>query len=172
LLITTLSAYRKLAMLHHPDKNPDKRAQSEAKFKEISEAYEVLTDPQKREIYDQVGEEGLKGGAGPGRGGGGPGMNFRTPEDIFAEFFGGGGMDDMFGGMGRGGSFGGMPGGGFGGMPGGGFGGRSSSMRSNGPQKDTPIENTLSLSLEELYSGITKVKTSSNTFTSLMDHLE
>lgn len=65
-------AYRKAAIKFHPDKNPDKRAWAEEKFKEVAEAYEVLSDKQKRTIYDQVGEEGLKGGgggAGPSAGG-------------------------------------------------------------------------------------------------------
>lgn len=48
--------------MRSPDKNPDNKAEAEAKFKDIAEAYEVLTDPQKRRIYDQLGEEGLKGG--------------------------------------------------------------------------------------------------------------
>ncbi len=52
-------AYRKMALKYHPDKN--KAAGSEEKFKEIAEAYEVLSDKRKREIYDQYGEEGLKG---------------------------------------------------------------------------------------------------------------
>ncbi|KAI3750444.1 hypothetical protein L2E82_21080 [Cichorium intybus] len=54
-------AYRKLAMKWHPDKNPNNKKDAEAKFKTISEAYDVLSDPQKRAIYDQYGEEGLKG---------------------------------------------------------------------------------------------------------------
>lgn len=61
-------AYRKLALKYHPDKN--KSSGAEEKFKEIAEAYEVLSDKKKRDIYDQVGEEGLKGGI-PG-GGSGP----------------------------------------------------------------------------------------------------
>ncbi|GAX73219.1 hypothetical protein CEUSTIGMA_g672.t1 [Chlamydomonas eustigma] len=152
-------AYRKLAMTHHPDKNPDNREKAEAKFKELSEAYEVLSNPQQREIYDKYGEEGLKAGGGPGGGGGG-GHQFRSPEEIFAEFFGG---QSPFGG---GDPFGGFPGmGGMGGMPfafngmGGGMGqgfGRSGSNRSAGPRKDPPIESPLNLSLEELYSGTSK----------------
>lgn len=78
-------AYRKLALLHHPDKNPA----SGDKFKEISHAYEVLSDSNKREIYDKYGEEGLNGS------GGGEGMN---AEDLFSQFFGGG----FFGGHGGG----------------------------------------------------------------------
>lgn len=78
-------AYRKLALKFHPDKNPD----AGDKFKEISHAYEVLSNPDKREAYDRYGEEGLQDNGGMG------GMN---AEDIFAHFFGGG----MFGG-GRGG---------------------------------------------------------------------
>ncbi|KAJ6724968.1 DNAJ-like protein SUBFAMILY B MEMBER 13-LIKE [Salix viminalis] len=58
-------AYRKLAMKWHPDKNPNNKKEAEAKFKQISEAYEVLSDTQKRAIYDQYGEEGLKGQVPP-----------------------------------------------------------------------------------------------------------
>lgn len=61
-------AYRQLAKKYHPDVNPgDKEA--EAKFKEINEAYEVLSDPQKRAAYDRYGHEGVNGGAGPAGGG-------------------------------------------------------------------------------------------------------
>src|SRR3989338_8566204 len=62
------SSYRKLARKWHPDRNPDNVAEAEAKFKRISKAYEVLTDGQKRKIYDQHGEAGPGGGRG-GRGG-------------------------------------------------------------------------------------------------------
>ena len=79
-------AYRKLAMKYHPDKNPE----AGDKFKEISMAYEVLSNPEKRKLYDQAGEQGIKEG---GSGGGG-GMN---PMDIFDMFFGGGGGGDPFG---------------------------------------------------------------------------
>lgn len=79
-------AYRKAALKYHPDKNPSPEAAE--KFKELSRAYEVLSDEQKRELYDNYGEEGLSGGPG-GMGGG--------AEDIFSQFFGGG-----FGGMGGG----------------------------------------------------------------------
>jgi len=87
-------AYRKLALKYHPDKNTEPG--SAEKFKEISFAYEVLADPEKRKIYDQHGEQGIK------EGGGGAGMH--SPMDIFDMFFGGGGggMGGMFGGMGGG----------------------------------------------------------------------
>ncbi|XP_068345308.1 uncharacterized protein [Pyrus communis] len=86
-------AYRKLAMKWHPDKNPNDKKEAEARFKQISEAYEVLSDPQKRQVYDQDGEEGLKdipppGSGGFSYGGGSKGFNPRNAEDIFAEFFG------------------------------------------------------------------------------------
>ena len=79
-------AYRKLAMKFHPDKNPDD-ASAEAKFKEINEAYAVLSDAQKRQAYDQYGHAGLGEGMG-GPGGAGMGDIF---SDIFEDFFGGGG---------------------------------------------------------------------------------
>ncbi|KAF2772061.1 DnaJ-domain-containing protein [Teratosphaeria nubilosa] len=88
-------AYRKLAMKHHPDKNNHSK-ESEEKFKEIGDAYGVLQDPEKRQLYDQYGKEGLEQGGGMGGGMG--------AEDLFAQFFGGGGggFGGMFGGMGGG----------------------------------------------------------------------
>ncbi|XP_045020538.1 dnaJ homolog subfamily B member 2 isoform X5 [Bubalus bubalis] len=89
-------AYRKKALQWHPDKNPDNKEFAEKKFKEVAEAYEVLSDKHKREIYDLYGREGLTGaGTGPSRaeaGSGGPGFTFtfRSPEEVFREFFGSG----------------------------------------------------------------------------------
>ena len=77
-------AYRKLAREHHPDVNPDNAAVAEAKFKEITEAYGVLSDDQKRAQYDRYGEAGLGGAGGPDIGGSG-GLG-----DLFEVFFGGG----------------------------------------------------------------------------------
>jgi len=114
------SAYRKLALKWHPDKNQDKKEEAETKFKEINEAYQVLSDPKKRQTYDQFGHaafdpSGGMGGAGnpfaggfqsgpftwtytsggPGAGGMGgaqgfAGGDFGDPFDIFEQFFGGG----------------------------------------------------------------------------------
>lgn len=109
-------AYRKLALKYHPDKN--KSPNAEEKFKELAEAYEVLSDKRKRDIYDQVGEEGLKAGAGGG-GGGGPGFGARStngtggqsytyqfhgdPYETFKQFFqSDGGMFASMGGFGGG----------------------------------------------------------------------
>ncbi|XP_006867899.1 PREDICTED: dnaJ homolog subfamily B member 2 isoform X2 [Chrysochloris asiatica] len=89
-------AYRRKALQWHPDKNPDNKEFAERKFKEVAEAYEVLSDKHKREIYDRYGREGLTGaGTGPSRadtGGSGPGFTFtfRSPEEVFREFFGSG----------------------------------------------------------------------------------
>ncbi len=87
-------AYRKLALKYHPDKNPDPAAAE--KFKEISQAFEVLSNEEKRRIYDAHGEQGIKEGGGGGGGG------FHSPMDIFDMFFGGGGGGGMFGGGRRG----------------------------------------------------------------------
>ncbi|KQJ98154.1 dnaJ homolog subfamily B member 1 [Brachypodium distachyon] len=75
-------AYRRLAMRWHPDKNPTGKNDAEAKFKDITEAYNVLSDPGKRAVYDEYGEEGLKGPPPQAPGGG------ADDDDIFAEFFG------------------------------------------------------------------------------------
>eukprot|EP00268_Persea_americana_P023482 TRINITY_DN2306_c0_g3_i1.p1 TRINITY_DN2306_c0_g3~~TRINITY_DN2306_c0_g3_i1.p1 ORF type:complete len:349 (+),score=58.81 TRINITY_DN2306_c0_g3_i1:294-1340(+) len=167
-------AYRKLAMKWHPDKNPNNKKEAEAKFKQISEAYEVLSDSQKRAIYDQYGEEGLKGQVPPPGAGGAGGPTFfqtgdgptvfrfnpRNANDIFSEFFGfsspfGGGMGGGPGGGGMGGMRGGSR---FGGMFGddlfGSFG--EASAVQNPTRKAPPIESTLPCSLEELYKGTTK----------------
>ncbi|MCK5834813.1 MAG: molecular chaperone DnaJ [Lentisphaeria bacterium] len=89
-------SYRKLAMKYHPDKNPDNH-EAELKFKEISEAYEVLSDATKKDRYDRVGHAAYtqKGGGGGGGAGG-----FGGFEDIFSQFGGGGGFDSFFGGGG------------------------------------------------------------------------
>ncbi|MCQ2190679.1 MAG: molecular chaperone DnaJ [Paludibacteraceae bacterium] len=98
-------AYRKKAIQYHPDRNPD-NPEAEAKFKEAAEAYEVLSDENKRARYDKYGHAGLEDGfGGGGFGGFGGGMSM---EDIFAQF------GDIFGGMG---GFGGFGGGGGGGRP-------------------------------------------------------
>ena len=86
-------SYRRLAVKYHPDKNPG-NAEAEEKFKQISQAYSVLSDPQKRQMYDQYGEEAFTHGGG----GGGAGFD---PFDLFREAFGGGGggiFDSFFGG--------------------------------------------------------------------------
>jgi DnaJ-class molecular chaperone len=82
---TIKKAYRKMAMKHHPDKNPDNKAEAEEKFKAVSEAYQVLSDEEKRSVYDEHGEEGVKEGGGA-----------QSAHDLFGSLFGG-----MFGGGGR-----------------------------------------------------------------------
>ncbi|KAJ8568030.1 hypothetical protein K7X08_020752 [Anisodus acutangulus] len=161
-------AYRKLAMKWHPDKNPKNKKEAEAKFKQISEAYDVLSDSQKKTVYDQYGEEGLKGGVPP-PGAGGPGagspffsaeegptafrFNTRNADDIFAEFFGfpssGGGRGPRFGSMFTDDIFAssfGEGGGGGGGV----------SMHQSAPRKEAPIQQNLPCNLEDLYKGTTK----------------
>lgn len=160
-------AYRKSAMKWHPDKNPDNRALAEKKFQELAEAYQVLSDPKKKQIYDNYGEDALKSGMDEmprgGAGGGGTqyfsSSGFQNPEDLFRELFGGGGgggggMPFGMSGMGGMGGFGGMGGG----MGGGGFRSNMNMNMSGGmptkKQKDT--EMTLNLTLEELFNGVTK----------------
>jgi molecular chaperone DnaJ len=86
-------AYRRVAMKFHPDRNPDDK-DAEAKFKEATEAYEILNDSQKRAAYDQYGHAGVDSNAGGGYGGGANGAGF---SDIFGDVFG-----DIFGGAGGG----------------------------------------------------------------------
>lgn len=106
------SAYRKMALKWHPDRNQDKKAEAEEKFKEINEAYQVLSDPQKKQTYDQFGHAAFDAASGMGGnpfsggfqqgpfsysyrtyGGGGAGaqdFDFGDPFEIFEQFFGGG----------------------------------------------------------------------------------
>ena len=123
-------AYRKLAKKYHPDMNPgDKEA--EAKFKEVNEAYSILSDSEKRARYDQFGHAGVDpnyGAGGPGGGFGGFDMGDIDLGDIFGSFFGGG----------------------FGG-----FGGSASSRR-NGPQKGESLRASLTISFEEAAFGCEK----------------
>jgi molecular chaperone DnaJ len=89
-------SYRKLALKYHPDRNPDNK-EAEASFREAAEAYEVLSDDQKKAQYDRFGHEGVRGAAGGGSG---------SMEDIFSNFgdvFGGSIFEDFFGGRGGGG---------------------------------------------------------------------
>src|SRR5579884_2356290 len=84
------SAFRKMAMEHHPDRNGGCE-DAAARFKEINEAYSILSDPQKRAAYDRFGHAGVNGQ------GGGPGAGFHDIHDIFNEVFGDA-FGDMFGG--------------------------------------------------------------------------
>src|SRR5438067_9712962 len=91
------TAYRKLAMTYHPDRNNGSK-DAEERFKEITEAYDVLRDPQKRAVYDRYGEAGLRGGGG----GGFHHVDLSEALGIFMRDFGGfGGLGDMFGGGGQ-----------------------------------------------------------------------
>ncbi|MBP3800638.1 MAG: molecular chaperone DnaJ [Clostridia bacterium] len=128
-------AYRRLAKKYHPDANPDNKAEAEAKFKEVNEAYEVLSDSQKRKMYDQFGTadpQGFGGGQGPfGQGGYYSYSNsgfgdFGDLGDIFSSFFGGG------------------------------FGGRSSSRRQNGPKKGADLNMSMEITFEESFLGVEK----------------
>lgn len=131
-------AYRKLAKKYHPDANPDNPKAAEAKFKEVNEAYENLSDPQKRRMYDQFGTvdpQGFGGAGGPfGNGGyysysssGFDGFNdFGDLGDIFSSFFGGG------------------------------FGSRSNSRANKGPMKGADLKASIDITFEESFLGVEK----------------
>jgi len=124
-------AYRKVAMKYHPDRNPDNK-EAEEKFKEAAEAYEILSDADKKARYDRYGHAGVSGNAGGGFGGGRGGM---TMDDIFSQF------GDIFG-------EGGSPFESF-------FGGGRSQSRARG-QKGSNLRIKVALSLEEIGTGVKK----------------
>jgi molecular chaperone DnaJ len=120
------SAYRKLAMIHHPDRNGGSE-ESMAQFKEISEAYTVLSDADKRAVYDRYGHAGLNGGGGNPFGQGG-GQGFSDINDIFSQVFG-----DAFGDA---------------------FGGRQQGRgQQGGPRRGSDLRYDLEITLEQAYKG-------------------
>ena len=130
-------AFRKKAKQWHPDANPDNKKEAEAKFKEVNEAYEVLSNPQKRQMYDQFGTaDPQQAGFGGGPFGGGNGYysystsdfgDFGDLGDIFSSFFGGG----------------------FGGQ-------RQNSRKNNGPRKGEDLNLSIDISFEESFLGVEK----------------
>lgn len=121
-------AYRKMAMKYHPDRNPDNK-EAEEKFKEVNEAYEVLSDPDKKSKYDRFGFAGVDPNYGAGQGGFGG----------FGDFGGmGGGFEDIFD------------------MFGSAFGGGSRRQRRNGPQKGRDLQKTVTIDFTDALFGCTK----------------
>ena len=129
-------AYRKLAKKYHPDANPDNKEEAEAKFKEVNEAYETLSDPQKRKMYDQFGHNGPQGfgGAGGPFGGGNYYSYTSSGFDGFSDF---GDLGDIFS------SF-------FGG------GARAGARQQRGPRKGADLNLNLEITFEEAFLGVEK----------------
>ena len=119
-------AFRKMAKKYHPDANPDNK-DAESKFKEVGEAYEVLSDPQKKAQYDQFGHQAFSGAGGGGGYSSYGGAGFDM-SDIFDMFMGGGG--DIFGG--------------------------GSSRRRNGPRRGSDVHTSVTISFEESFFGTVK----------------